>query len=235
LAEHATPSGIRYAELRFSRAYATVVRLAGELIAFDPATLTTDLERIAFWVNVYNALVIHAVTAHDIRRGVVEDRGRAYYRQVGYLVGGQHMSPHAIENGILRRNRPSGLQPAIPFGADDPRLAWMVDTVDPRIHFAVVCGARSCPVVRAFEPARLDAQLDNATRTYLADMVTVDTIRGVLRLPQLFQWYAEDFGRNRAAILAFVRRHVDTPVDGRLAIEYAPYDWSLNDAPERSD
>ena len=72
-----------------------------------------------------------------------------------------------MEHGLLRRNRPHPATGVVPFTSDkDPRRAWMADQLDPRIHFALVCGAKSCPRIRVYHGATLDADLDAAARTF---------------------------------------------------------------------
>ena len=37
-----------------------------------------------------------------------------------------------------------------PFGSSDPRLKVALDTAEPLIHFALVCGAKSCPPIKTY-------------------------------------------------------------------------------------
>jgi hypothetical protein len=137
-----------------------------------------------------------------------------------------------MEHGLLRRNaRP-------PYGrvtlrAGDPRLGAMVSALDPRIHFALNCGARSCPPIAAYDPGDIDAQLEQSTRSYFASECELDRDRGVVRLPRLVRHYRADFGGARGGLM-FAARHLPGP-DGawvrehseRIRVRYSSYDWGL--------
>ena len=79
--------------------------------------------------------------------------------------------------------------------------------LDPRIHFALNCGARSCPPVRAYDRERLDDQLELATRAYLAAETEFDPDSGRVRLPRLMRIYRVDFG-DRPEQLRFAARYL---------------------------
>lgn len=162
--------------------------------------------RAAFWVNVYNALMQHAVRAFDLpagRRVPLGIFGRAAYR-----VGDAVFSLHVIEHGVLRRNRPAPFTFWSPLRAGDARLGAQVSRFDPRVHFALNCAAASCPPVRVYTPAGFDRALDQATRSYVAQECTVDEARGVVRLPYLCRLYDRDFG-DAASALRWVRPYLD--------------------------
>ena len=99
--------------------------------------------RLAFWINVYNALALHGAVALDVRRSVW--RVWNFLGRVSYRVGPHVLSLDEIEHGILRGNRRRALPPWAPFGTRGARRALVIDPVDPRVHFALNCGAASCP------------------------------------------------------------------------------------------
>jgi hypothetical protein len=113
--------------------------------------------------------------------------------------------------------------------------------LDPRAHFALVCGARGCPPLepRAFLSESLEAQLDHATRESLASPrhLKWDPRSRRLEASEIFEWYAADFGGARGA-LAFIRKY--GPAEVRSAIDrgevtsisgFIPWDWELNQTP----
>ncbi len=114
---------------------------------------------------------------------------------------------------------------------------------EPRIHFAVNCAAIGCPALRAeaYTGARLEQQLDDATRRFLADRSrnTFDGRR--LRLSSIFKWYREDFesgwggsdslgqfAARYAAELGLSEAQARTLAAGEMGIRFLSYDWSLN-------
>lgn len=102
---------------------------------------------------------------------------------------------------------------------------------DARIHFALNCGASSCPPIREYEAEALDSQLDLATRSYLNQPsgVRIDEARRTVYLSQLFEWYRRDFGPP----LVFIRPYLDAPAREALdrlgpstKIAFIPWDWT---------
>lgn len=221
---------------RGSRLYDDFRRCTGKLRAFDPSALPGRNARLAFWINVYNVLVLDGVIALGVRQSVLERRaGMAFFRQAAYIVGGQRMSPDDIEHGILRANRGHPLYPGMQFRSSDPRLKWVSEPFDVRVHFALNCASRSCPPIRAYSPEKLDTQLDLAARNYLATDVQIVFEENSVYLSSIFKWFAADFG-GREKIIDFLLSHFsDTPEGtwlmqhrGRVSLRYKPYDWNLN-------
>jgi len=183
----------------------------------------------AWWINLYNTLVIHAVIEFGIRRSVWEDRG--FFRRAAYLVGGLRMSADDIEHGVLRGNRRHPLLPVPQFGPGDPRLRWSLP-LDPRIHFTLVCAANSCPAVNLYRAEQLDQQLDAAASAFInGGGVAVQA--SVVSLSAIFKWYRMDFG-GRSGVLEFIARYL-LDEDSRqvlrergLHVRYLDYDWHLN-------
>jgi Protein of unknown function, DUF547 len=194
----------------------------------------SEQDRKAFFINIYNSLVIHALIAMGEPQWLGGRLQR--YATASYTIGGQTYSLNDIENGILRGNR-LGAAPfsSLPFTPDDPRTKLMLP-VDPRIHFALNCGAASCPPIRFYEGAKLDQQLDLAARAFLNRTPLNDS--GVLQFSQILKWYAGDFGTNDKTVLKWASQYVTTPEKQAAAakqlatepvvLEYADYNWALN-------
>jgi Protein of unknown function, DUF547 len=168
----------------------------------------------AFWLNLYNALTLHAMADAGIQNSVLESLG--FFQRYAYQVGDHVVSLNQIEHGILRGNR-AALVGLPPFSRTDPRIKWVLP-LDPRIHFALNCGAASCPPIRAYQAANLEPQLTLATQSYLAEC----RIEGnTVWLPRLLSYYANDFGE----VLGFVRHfRPDLPKTAR--VQYLPYVWA---------
>lgn len=227
-----------YARLGNSLAYQEYrTTCAPFLRTLDLAMLASREARLAFWINVYNALMIDAVIAFNVRRSVAEGRlgHLAFFRRAAYTVGGYRLSCDDIEHGILRANQGHPFIPGPQFGSADPRLSLVVRPPDARVHFALNCAGRSCPPISAYEAEHIDRQLDLAARSFVAGDVEVEPSRGVARVSRIFWWFARDFG-GRAGVLAVLRQYL--PDDTRRAwlvaqregvrLTYRPYDWRLN-------
>ncbi len=230
---------VDYARLRNSPAYASYREdLTPQLRHLDLRTLVTHEERMAFWVNLYNALVVDAAIAFGVQHSVTEGRIGilSFFRRAAYDIGGQRFSAHDIEHGILRSNRPHWAIPGPQFGPADRRLVWRMTYFDPRIHFALNCASRSCPPIGLYDAATIDARLDQAAASFIAGDVAIDPEHGAVRLSSIFKWYAGDFG-GRSGVAALLLRHLPegeerTWLAGRGAgarLVYRKYDWRLND------
>lgn len=210
---------------------------AASLRTLNLATLASREARLAFWINVYNALVIDAVITFNVRRSVTEGRlgYLAFFRRAAYVVGEYRLSCDDIEHGILRANRGHPFIPGSQFGPSDPRLALAIRPPDMRVHFALNCASRSCPPISAYEAEHIDRQINLAARSFVAADVEVEPSRGVVRVSRVFRWFAKDFG-GHAGVLAVLRQYL--PADERRAwliaqgggvrLTYRPYDWRLN-------
>ena len=115
--------------------------------------------------------------------------------------------------------------------------------MDPRIHFALVCGASSCPPISIYQADKLDVQLDLAARSFVnGGGVLLNKDEMTLSLSPIFQWYSVDFGGNwmgigkRYAVINYVAQYLADEDDRRflqehsedLRVTYQEYDWALN-------
>jgi|AntDeeMetagen134_2_1112570.scaffolds.fasta_scaffold01691_4 hypothetical protein len=192
------------------------------------AALGSDGERVAFWLNVYNATVQDVLSANP---ELFEKHGfpprRPIFRRELVTVAGESLRLDDVEHGILRNSQSGvGLGYVPRFRKSAFERAHRVAELDPRVHFALNCGARSCPPVLAYDAADVDAQLDAATRSYLETEVSYDPESDVARVPKLFSWYRGDFG-GKPGIRAFLRDHDAIPETADPSLAWADYDWSL--------
>lgn len=189
--------------------------LLASLAAFDPATLVSREERLAFWIDAYNVLAIEIVRRHHPVDGI-RDIGSLLspvWKRPAGTIGGRPYSLDEIEHEILR-----------PLG-------------EPRIHGAIVCASLSCPPLRRepYRAAALDAQLDDNMRRWLADRrkgLRIERHHGVLHLSPIFDWFEGDFGDVLRFASRFVSREDAAWLRANresLRIRWFEYDWSLND------
>ena len=107
---------------------------------------------------------------------------------------------------------------------------------EPRIHFAVNCASKSCPVLisEAYEGATLDQQLENSTREFLENKEHNCLVSDTLYVSSIFKWYKEDFNDDP---LSFFLAHTSGELQqslhskkDQIRVKYLDYDWSLNGA-----
>jgi len=202
--------------------------LLAVLADYDDADLAVLREdraaALAFWTNLYNAgtqrLLAERPELYDSPL-----RWR-FFAADCVTVAGTALSLDDIEQGVLRGSRSKyglGYLPRLLAGSFERR--YRLAEPDPRVHFALNCGAASCPAVRAYEPEAVDEQLALATRTYLDSEVAYDADRGVARVPRLFLWYRGDFG-GPAGVRGLLREHGVVPADAEPTLRYRSWDWS---------
>lgn len=234
LAEAIDPESgdVNYPSVATGSAYQEYQRLTRSLLLCQATDIPPGEGGKAFWINLYNALIIDAVIRYNVQGSLARNPG--FFRKAAYDVGGLRYSADDIEHGILRGNRRHPFLPFQQFGPGDPRLGMKIEPVDPRIHFSLVCGARSCPPIRYYKPAQLDEQLDQATSVFInGGGVQIDSTGTILRVSRIFKWYQRDFN-GRAGVLQLIGRYTQDEVVQNLLdmndlrIRYDPYDWSLN-------
>ncbi len=191
----------RYPARHYLSAYLDQVEKA------TPSRFKTDEERLAFYINAYNAMVIEGVLRHW-PIGSVNDAGpfHKFFREKAYRLAGVRVSLHGLETKIIRN-------------------------YDARLHFALNCASASCPVLsrEAYRAETLDTQLERAAQKFINDGTRnrFNTQTGSWSLSKIFEWYADDFGGEQG-VRGLVRKHTwfDWPQDAPFT--YEDYDWTLN-------
>jgi hypothetical protein len=187
------------------------------------AALDDDLARVAFWSNVYNAATQRALRADPDR---YEHRRRFFTTEL-VTVAGRSLSLDDIEHHLIRRGYVKWSLGYLrwPVRSDYAERLSPAER-EPRVHFALNCGAESCPVIRPYSRADIDAELDRATRSYLDATVSYDAEAARVTIPKVFRWFRGDFG-GKAGILAFLRRYDQLSPDAAPGFRYRDWDWSL--------
>ncbi|HVQ35658.1 MAG TPA: DUF547 domain-containing protein [Candidatus Bathyarchaeia archaeon] len=220
LEKYVTPRGVRYAAWRTSGD--DLKSGSAVLAAFrgaDPVPLEPNARK-ALWINLYNAKVLELVLVGHPKTSIRE------------LSKGMSGSEVFDRRTILYQDKGMSLNEL------EKRLRG--EFKDPRVLFALDRSARSSPQLRpeAYDPARIDEQLDDQVRAFLArpDAVEVKTAGGrpTLTVSRIFQVYADDF-KTAGGVGAFLAKYgpadAATAASGKAKIEYAEFDWGLNAAP----
>lgn len=226
---------VHYKAIREAEEFERYKDLTKGLQSFDLRSLQERDQRLAFWINIYNAAVIHGVIELGLENSIKEAFG--FFNRVMYEIGSFRFSLNEMEHGILRGNRrhPYGLLK--PFRRKDPRVKFSILPPDPRIHFALVCGARSCPPISFYEAEQIDFQLQLASESFInSSQVKILPQEETVFISKIFQWYKTDFGGNDSALIDFILNFLDEGKNktflqqnrGKIRIRYQPYDWNLN-------
>jgi Protein of unknown function, DUF547 len=184
----------------------------------DPNALTTRNERLAFWINAYNAFAVKGILDHYSPASYV---GRyRYFIGRDYRVGGAAINLYDLERQVLIKQ-----------------------FQEPLIHFAIVCASTSCPKLQpwAYDPNQLNIQLDRVARDFINDPTRnrFDRKKKVASLSMIFKWFEKDFTKAAGSVLSYIARYVSDPelvqdlMQSDYRIEYLDYDWSLNGTPPK--
>ncbi len=198
---------VAYSILQQHRAY--LEEVAESFAEFDENQLTDEKTRKAFWINAYNVMVIRSVVEQF---PVESPRNIAgFFDAHRHRVAGQLLTLDEIENLKLRS-----------------------DVTDPRIHFALVCAAASCPplIAEAYRPEKLEIQLDRQTRKFVNNTAYVrwNSKGHRVLLSKIFKWYENDFAGKSSSVIDFINQYREQPLPENASITYMPYDWSLNNS-----
>jgi len=226
---------VAYEQMERSEAYRKYVESSYSLKKMELEELKSREERLAFWINLYNVIVIHGVIKLGIRDSVKEVGN--FFRRVQYQIGDLFFTPDDIEHGILRGNsRPPNSLFRV-FQGNDPQLRFAIKPVDPRIHFTLVCASSSCPPIEVYTPEKLEKELTIAGETFLnGGGIMIDRGKSRVSLSRIFSWYAGDFGKTLPERLRFIAPYLYNRDDRqfleenaeRLKVDYQNYDWRLN-------
>lgn len=209
------------------------------LAALEPEVFGkwSDKEKIAFWINAYNALTLRVIIDNYPIKASFFSALRFPQNSIRQIPGvwdklqfnimGRETTLDAVEHNTLRAN----------FN-------------EPRIHMALVCAAMGCPPLRnePYTGEKVDFELDDQTTRFIKDPAKfrIDRTGGYIYMSSIFKWFGEDFirtfgtdkfrgrGATERAVLHFVSRYV-TDGDkkflefGDYRIVYLAYDWTLND------
>lgn len=186
--------------------------------------LKTDDEKKAFWINAYNGY-----TQALLRKNpeAYKNRNR-FFKSRQIEIAGKNFSLDNIEHGILRRSKIKwslGYFNKLFPGKTEKKLR--VNELDYRIHFALNCGAKSCPPVAFYDPSNINAQLDIAGTAYLTGEAVYDKENNTLGLPAIMSWFRRDFG-GKKKMLQLVKQKGIIPDEADPKINFNKYDWELH-------
>merc|ERR1712087_322464 len=216
--------------------YATFREAVCELQCVKLEDMSENM-RLAFCINSYNMMVRHAFI--EVGHATSNLGRHSFFDRVKYNFGGTEYSLNDIEDGILRQNKRAPFHYNLPFKKDDPRMPTCLKKQEPRIHFGLNCGAKSCPPVKFFTAEAVDEELRIAGMGFMEmeDNCNVDAANNTLWLSRIFSWYMEDFGETDKAVAAYVagmlrgeqQATLRTIMESdKFKVRYLYYDWSDN-------
>jgi hypothetical protein len=183
-----------------------------------PELFPTKEEKLAYWINGYNAYVLYAVTERPTMKSVNDDKTSFFYF-TEYKFGEESGTPfvqslYKLENEIVRP-----------------------EFMEPRTHFALNCASAGCPELppEAFMPDRLEEQLAREAKEFCAHPDKVKVNGNEVMMSQIFEWYGDDF-KAAGGPVEFCRAwgRSDMPAAADAKLSFIPYDWALNAQPGKA-
>ena len=185
--------------------------------------LKNDDDKKAFWVNLYNA---YTNTSLHNNPDQYKDR-KIFFKNQNIIVAGKPFSLDKIEHGILRRSKIKwSLGYFLKLFPQKEEKDLRLDKLDYRIHFALNCGAKSCPPIAFYSPEKINTQLDVAATAYLSAEAEYDAVTNVLKLPAILSWFRRDFGGKKKMVELLKSKQLLKP-DVNPRIKFKKYDWAL--------
>lgn len=201
-----------------------VKNLAG--VSEDALKLELDSENKAkaFWINVYNTFAQYLLKDNP---GYYEDRNDFFGEEL-ITIAGHKLSLDDIEHGIIRRSKNKYSMGYVgKFSVGDFEKRFRLDKTDYRIHFALNCGAKSCPPVALYKANRIDQQLDKSTAAYLKANTKFNEKEGEVLVPKLCSWFRADFG-GEEGVIDMLHKYKIIPNDKDPDVEFLDYNWELS-------
>ena len=164
----------------------------------------TKNDKLAYWINAYNALTIDLILRNYPTKSIKDIKDP--WDQRLWKFGDTWQNLNDVEHKILR------------------------SMDEPRIHFAIVCASISCPKLQntAFTASKLEDQLTNATKEFLADTTKNELSEEQIKISRIFKWFKKDFETN-GSLIDFLNQYSDVKISNSAKKSFKDYDWNLNE------
>ena len=161
-------------------------------------------QKLAYWINVYNAFTVKLITDNYPTSSITKLEGGKPWDKKWIKIDGKTYSLDKIENAIIR-----------------PTFK------EPRIHFAVNCAAKSCPPLlnRAWTADNLERNLEQQTKSFINNTTYNKISDNKVQISKIFEWYAADFGN----LIPYLNKYANTKIKDGTNVEFLEYDWALNE------
>ena len=178
-----------------------------DLLNSHPPLNCSNEEKLAYWINAYNAFTVELILQHYPLKSIRDIKGGTPWKIDFFSIGAEKFDLDKIEHEILRKQ----------FN-------------EPRIHFAINCASVSCPVLRneAYTAAKLNVQLEQQTKRYINDTSQNLISENEAKLSEIFNWFKGDFTK-KGTLPDFINKYSGKKINPNASISYLEYDWRLNE------
>ncbi len=205
LKKHVKNGSVAYHEIKKDKTEITT--LYNEIGVMDINSMD-DENKKAFYLNAYNLIVIYAIVQRHPVKSPMEIKG--FFDKTKHKVAGESLTLNELEKEKL-----------------------LNEYDDARFHFALVCAAKSCPILinEAFFPNKVEEQLNSRTTQTINNKLwlKVNPDSKTIEISKIFEWYRGDFTKDGKSVIDFINIYRSAKVPTTYKVNYYEYDWSLNE------
>ncbi len=198
-------------------------------------------QKLAYWINAYNAFTIKAIIDnYPIKRSwtligllyapknsILQIPG--VWKKLEFKAMGKLVTLDTIEHQILRK-----------------------DFYEPRIHMAINCASKSCPDLKseAYTFVNLESQLEDASLKFINNYekgLKLESNGKIIKISKILKWFGNDFDsysktvnisdnfKDKKGVLGFIYNYTNSEEikniirSSNFELMYLEYDWTLND------
>jgi len=210
LNDHVSSGRVDYSKLKTNSTDLDLVLVEFQGVTKDEFDRWSKMKQLAYLINLYNAATLDLIV-DNYPLNSIKDIVKPWDKKIVNHYG-DSISLNYLEHEIIRKNYK-----------------------EPRIHFALVCAAKGCPVIISdpYTGDKLESQLEGSTKVFLSayDKNKIDDDNQVIIVSPIFDWFADDFVGKSGSVVAFLAPYYSkNPEDLKnYQIKYTNYDWTLND------
>ncbi len=171
----------------------------------------SDADKLAFYINAYNAMVIKNILDHSPIKSSMDVDG--FFDKIRFKFAGVEETLNGLEYNYIFK-----IEPVL-------------------VHFGLVCSGMSCPILlqKAYDGSSVYKQLEENGRVFMNDKSKnkLDREKKVLYLSEIFKWFKDNFVKKYGS-LKNTAIHFMNDNDAKflkendVTIKYMKYDWALN-------
>ena len=194
---------VNYASIKANKA--ELEAILDEYEATNIGSDWTSAQKLTYWINAYNIYTIKLIVDNYPTSSITNITAKPWHKSFIKL-NGKTYSLNQIENDVIRKQ----------FN-------------EPRIHFALNCASKSCPILlnKAYLPETVYSQMTTQTKRFLNDTSKNTYGAKEIKISKIFEWYAEDFTKGGSTVISFINKYRTEQLTNQK-ITYGDYSWDLN-------
>lgn len=188
----------------FKKDYKRLATYLALLSKFMPTKSWSKADKLAFWINVYNAYTIKTIVDN-------------------YPVQSIKKIPKPWDNRIIRIGEKW-------YTLNDIEHRKLRKMGDPRIHFGINCASYSCPKLfhKAFTAKNVNKLLNELTTSFINDPIRNSITPNKIGISKIFSWFKKDF-TTKQSLISYLNAYSKIKIANTAKLTYLKYNWNLNE------